>query len=140
MVFAAPLRRAEDKENSVNKTELIEAVAAHTGNAKSTVAEVLAGLEDVVVATVNKGEKVAQPPDWCRNQGSCHEGSSSLRWCILQEGHQGRSQGSCNQELIPTDRMVGIVLKKPPWSPDLGGFLRPKFRGSHEESHGMFQF
>ena len=57
---AAPLRRAEDKENgSVNKTELIDAVAAHTGNAKSTVAEVLAGLEDVVVASVAKGEKVA---------------------------------------------------------------------------------
>lgn len=44
---------------AVNKTELIDAVATHTGNAKSTVAEVLAGLEDVVVATVSKGEKVA---------------------------------------------------------------------------------
>lgn len=43
----------------MNKTELIEAVAAHTGQAKSTVAEILGGLEDVVVATVNKGEKVA---------------------------------------------------------------------------------
>ena len=43
----------------MNKTELIDAVATHTGNAKSTVAEVLAGLEDVVVATVSKGEKVA---------------------------------------------------------------------------------
>ena len=43
----------------MNKTELIDAVAAHTGNAKSTVAEVLAGLEDVVVASVAKGEKVA---------------------------------------------------------------------------------
>ena len=43
----------------MNKTELIEAVAAHTGQAKSTVAEILAGLEDIVVGTVNKGEKVA---------------------------------------------------------------------------------
>lgn len=43
----------------MNKTELIDAVASHTGQAKSTVAEVLSGLEDVVVATVNKGEKVA---------------------------------------------------------------------------------
>lgn len=43
----------------MNKTELIEAVAGHTGQAKSTVAEILGGLEDVVVATVNKGEKVA---------------------------------------------------------------------------------
>ena len=40
----------------MNKTELIEAVAAHT---KSTVAEVRGGFEDVVVATVKKGEKVA---------------------------------------------------------------------------------
>jgi len=43
----------------VNKTELIDAVAAHTGAAKSTVAEILSGFEDVVIATVNKGEKVA---------------------------------------------------------------------------------
>jgi DNA-binding protein HU-beta len=43
----------------VNKTELIDAVAAHTGQAKSSVAEILGGFEDVVVATVNKGEKVA---------------------------------------------------------------------------------
>jgi DNA-binding protein HU-beta len=43
----------------VNKTELIDAVAAHTGQAKSTVADILAGLEDVVVASVAKGEKVA---------------------------------------------------------------------------------
>jgi len=43
----------------VNKTELIEAVAAHTGSPKSTVAEILGGLEDVVVANVAKGEKVA---------------------------------------------------------------------------------
>ena len=43
----------------MNKTELIEAVAAHTGQAKSTVAEILGGLEDIVVGTVNKGEKVA---------------------------------------------------------------------------------
>ena len=43
----------------MNKTELIEAVAAQTGQPKSTVAEVLGGFEDVVVATVKKGEKVA---------------------------------------------------------------------------------
>ena len=43
----------------MNKTELIDAVAAHTGQAKSSVAEILGGFEDVVVATVNKGEKVA---------------------------------------------------------------------------------
>jgi DNA-binding protein HU-beta len=43
----------------VNKTELIDAVVAHTGHAKSTVADVIGGLEDVVVATVHKGEKVA---------------------------------------------------------------------------------
>ena len=36
----------------MNKTELIEAVAAQTGQPKSTVAEVLGGFEDVVVSTV----------------------------------------------------------------------------------------
>ena len=55
----AQVPRAKEKENSVNKTELIETVAAHTGNTKSTVAEILGGIEDVVVATVAGGEKVA---------------------------------------------------------------------------------
>ena len=42
----------------MNKTELVETVATHTGIAKSTVAEVLGGFEDVVVASVAAGEKV----------------------------------------------------------------------------------
>jgi DNA-binding protein HU-beta len=42
----------------VNKTELVETVATHTGIAKSTVAEVLNGFEEVVLASVAAGEKV----------------------------------------------------------------------------------
>ena len=42
----------------MNKTELIETVATHTGIAKSTVAEVLGGFEEVVLASVAQGEKV----------------------------------------------------------------------------------
>lgn len=42
----------------MNKTELVETVATHTGIAKSTVAEVLGGFEDVVLDAVAKGEKV----------------------------------------------------------------------------------
>jgi len=44
---------------ALNKTDLISAVAAHTGETAKTVATVLAGLEDVVYATVAGGEKVA---------------------------------------------------------------------------------
>ena len=43
----------------MNKTELIEAVATKADLPKSTVASVLESLEDVVVTTVSKGEKVA---------------------------------------------------------------------------------
>ena len=42
----------------MNKTELVETVATHTGIAKSTVQEVLNGFEEVIVATVAGGEKV----------------------------------------------------------------------------------
>ena len=42
----------------LTKTDLIAAVAAHTGSTSKDVATVLAGLEDVVVANVAKGEKV----------------------------------------------------------------------------------
>jgi DNA-binding protein HU-beta len=42
----------------ITKTDLITAVAAHTGSTSKDVASVLAGLEDVVVANVAKGEKV----------------------------------------------------------------------------------
>lgn len=42
----------------LTKTDLIAAVAAHTGSTSKDVATVLGGLEDVVVATVAKGEKV----------------------------------------------------------------------------------
>jgi len=42
----------------VSKTDLIAAVAAHTGTTTKDVATVLGGLEDVVVANVAKGEKV----------------------------------------------------------------------------------
>ena len=42
----------------VTKSDLIAAVAAHTGSTAKDVATVLAGLEDVVVANVAKGEKV----------------------------------------------------------------------------------
>jgi DNA-binding protein HU-beta len=42
----------------VSKTDLIAAVAAHTGATSKDVATVLGGIEDVVVANVAKGEKV----------------------------------------------------------------------------------
>jgi DNA-binding protein HU-beta len=42
----------------LTKTDLIAAVAAHTGTTAKDVATVLGGLEDVVVANVAKGEKV----------------------------------------------------------------------------------
>jgi DNA-binding protein HU-beta len=42
----------------LTKTDLIAAVAAHTGSTSKDVATVLAGIEDVVVANVAKGEKV----------------------------------------------------------------------------------
>jgi len=42
----------------LTKTDLIQAVAGHTGSSAKDVATVLAGLEDVVVANVAKGEKV----------------------------------------------------------------------------------
>ena len=47
------------REHSVNKTELIEAVAAKADLPKSTVAKVLEDLEDVIVTSVSKGEKVS---------------------------------------------------------------------------------
>ncbi len=42
----------------LSKTDLITAVAAHTGKTSKDVATVLGGVEDVVVANVAKGEKV----------------------------------------------------------------------------------
>jgi DNA-binding protein HU-beta len=42
----------------VNKSELIAAVSTHTGVDAKSVATVLNGTEDVVTATVKKGEKV----------------------------------------------------------------------------------
>ncbi len=42
----------------LTKTDLIAAVAAHTDYTSKDVAAVLGGIEDVVVATVAKGEKV----------------------------------------------------------------------------------
>ena len=42
----------------LTKTDLIAAVAAHTGSTSKDVAAVLGGLEDVIVANVAKGEKV----------------------------------------------------------------------------------
>ncbi len=42
----------------LTKSDLIAAVAAHTGSTAKDVSSVLAGLEDVVVANVAKGEKV----------------------------------------------------------------------------------
>ena len=43
----------------MNKTELIEALAAKTDTPKTQAADFLAALEDIVVANVKKGEKVA---------------------------------------------------------------------------------
>ena len=40
----------------MNKTELVEAIVAKTGATKSTVAEIVAALEDIVVTNVCKGE------------------------------------------------------------------------------------
>lgn len=42
----------------MNKTELVEEIVAKTGATKSTVSEIVAALEDVVVTNVCKGEKV----------------------------------------------------------------------------------
>jgi DNA-binding protein HU-beta len=42
----------------LTKTDLIAAVAAHTGTTSKDVATVLGGLEDVITANVAKGEKV----------------------------------------------------------------------------------
>ena len=42
----------------LTKTDLIAAVAAHTGSTSKEVATVLGGLEDVITANVAKGEKV----------------------------------------------------------------------------------
>jgi DNA-binding protein HU-beta len=42
----------------ISKSDLITAVAAHTGSTSKDVATVLGGFEDVVVANVAKGEKV----------------------------------------------------------------------------------
>ncbi len=42
----------------LTKTDLIAAVAAHSGSTVKDVSSMLAGLEDVVVANVAKGEKV----------------------------------------------------------------------------------
>jgi DNA-binding protein HU-beta len=43
----------------MNKSELIAAVAAHTGVESKVVATVIGGTEDVVTASVTNGEKVA---------------------------------------------------------------------------------
>lgn len=43
----------------MNKTELIEAIAAKADFPKTQVADVLSALEDIVVTSVKKGEKVA---------------------------------------------------------------------------------
>ena len=43
----------------MNKSELVAAVSAHTEVEKKHVVAVLDGLEDVIVGTVHKGEKVA---------------------------------------------------------------------------------
>ncbi len=48
----------EGETVALTKTDLITAVAAHTGTTAKDVSSVLAGLEDVVVANVAKGEKV----------------------------------------------------------------------------------
>ena len=45
----------------MNRTQLIEKVTEHTGVEKKTVATVLAGLGDVVLASVAKGEPVMLP-------------------------------------------------------------------------------
>ncbi len=42
----------------LTKSDLITAVAAHTGSSAKDVAAILAGFEDVVVANVARGEKI----------------------------------------------------------------------------------
>ena len=42
----------------MNKAELVDAIAAESGAAKNTVAEVLKAFEDVVVKNVSSGEKI----------------------------------------------------------------------------------
>jgi DNA-binding protein HU-beta len=48
----------QGESHPVNKSELIAAVSTHTGVDAKSVATVLNGTEDVVTATVKKGEKV----------------------------------------------------------------------------------
>jgi len=56
---AEKFRIFESEYIPVNKTELVSAISTHTDVDLKTVATVLGGLEDVVSATVKKGEKVA---------------------------------------------------------------------------------
>src|SRR3954463_688137 len=48
-----------DQEDRMNKRDLVNAVAAHTGVDKKQVDQVLTGFTDVVSAVVSKGEPVA---------------------------------------------------------------------------------
>jgi DNA-binding protein HU-beta len=45
----------------MNRTQMIEKIAEHTGQDKKTVGTVLSGLSDVVLATVAKGDSVMLP-------------------------------------------------------------------------------
>jgi DNA-binding protein HU-beta len=45
----------------MNRTQMIEKIAEHTGQDKKTVGAVLSGLSDVVLATVAKGDSVMLP-------------------------------------------------------------------------------
>jgi DNA-binding protein HU-beta len=45
----------------MNRTQMIEKIAEHTGQDKKTVGVVLSGLSDVVLATVAKGDSVMLP-------------------------------------------------------------------------------
>jgi len=49
---------SQGESHPVNKSELIAAVSTHTGIDAKSVATVLNGTEDVVTASVKKGEKV----------------------------------------------------------------------------------
>ncbi len=96
----------------LTKTDLIATVAGHTGSSSKDVATVLAGLEDVIVATVAKGEKVvitgfltfdrsaqrrAQGPQPANGRDDQHQGleePEGLRWSIVQERCERKGPGA----------------------------------------------
>ena len=73
-----------DKGNTVNKAELIEAVAARTGTSKVAAAEAVDAFLDAVIGATAKGDKVA-----IAGFGNFSKGHRKSR-----TGREGREEGS----------------------------------------------